>query len=112
LNNPLPPRLDGRLVRDGCDALGDVVGEGNRPCLPGSGRQALQVLGNALLLGLLGLGVVLLDALEEVLARAGQADVLNADVDALLEVPVADLLVAAIVLNFAKCSSKLTKRTG
>lgn len=93
------PSLDGRLVRDGCDALRDIVSEGNGPGFPGSGGHALQVLGNALLLGLLRLGVVLLDALQEVLPRAGHADVLDADVDTLLQVAVADLLVAAVVLG-------------
>jgi hypothetical protein len=96
-NKPLPPRLDSRLVWDGCDALGNIVLEANRPGLPGRHRHALQVLGNALLLGLLRLDVVVLDALEEVLPRAGQADVLDADVYALLEVPVSNLLVAAIL---------------
>lgn len=94
--SPLHPesaRLDGGLVRDGRDALGDVVVEADGPGLAGGNRKALEVLGDALLLGLLGQSVVGLNALKEVLAGAGVADVLDADVDALLHVAVADLLV-------------------
>ena len=58
----------------------------------GLGGLALHLLGLASLLGLLLLGEVELDALEEVLTRAGVADVFDADVDALLHVSVADLL--------------------
>jgi hypothetical protein len=61
-------------------------------CGAGLLGHALQLLGLARLLGLLLEGEVGLDALEEVLSRAGVADVLDADVDALLHVAVADLL--------------------
>ena len=61
-------------------------------CLTGLCGQALHLLGLASLLGLLLLGEVLLDALEEVIPRTRVTDVLDADVDALLEVAVTDLL--------------------
>lgn len=105
-------RLDSRLVRNGRDALWDVVLQADSPCLPRGDGHALEGLGVALLLGLLGLRVVLLDALEEVLAGAGQADVLNADVDALLHVSVADLAVAVTALDFGAECPGAAKRTG
>lgn len=85
--------LDRGLVRDGGDGLGDVVLHADGPGVPGESRLPLEL--DALALGLGGLppGGVLLDADKELLTRAGVADVLNADVDALLDVAVADLLV-------------------
>lgn len=54
---------------------------------------SLQVQVDALLLGLALLDGVLLDTVDELLAGAGVGDVLNTDVEALLEVAVADTLV-------------------
>lgn len=79
------------VVRDGSDGLGgetlDNVG------LTGLSRLALQMQVDALLLGLLLLLGVLTDTADEILTGAGVLDVLEADVDALLEVAVADDLV-------------------
>lgn len=61
--------------------------------LTGEGRLALQVEVDTLLLSLLLLLGVLLDTLDEILTGTGVLDVLDADVDALLEVAVADDLV-------------------
>ena len=100
-NTTPPPRLDRCLVRDGCDALRYVVLHADRPRLTGHRWRPLHGLGNALLLGLLLLGEVLLDTLEEVFPGAREADMLDADVDALLDVSVADLSVAAGLLGRA-----------
>jgi hypothetical protein len=86
-------RLDRCLVSHRCDVLRLVVRQADGPGLAGLCGQALHLLLLARLLGLLLLGEVELDALEEVLTRAGVADVFDADVDALLHVSVADLLV-------------------
>lgn len=84
-------RLDVSVVGDRSDGLGggalDEVG------LTGLDGLALQVQVDALLLGLALLLGVLLDTLDEVLTGAGVLDVLDADVDALLDVAVADNLV-------------------
>ena len=86
-----PFRLDVGVVRDGSDGLGgetlDNVG------LTGLSGLALQMQVDALLLGLLLLLGVLTDTADEILTGAGVLDVLDADVDALLEVAVADDLV-------------------
>lgn len=81
------------VVWDWSNALWLVVLDGNSPGVPWHGREPLQVLLLATLLGGLLLGGVLLDTDKEVLTGAGQADVLDAEVDALLDVAVADLLV-------------------
>ena len=85
-------RLDRCLVGHRYNVLGLVVLEADKPGVAGLCGHALHLLGLARLLGLLLLGEVGLDALEEVLTRARVADVLDADVDALLHVAVADLL--------------------
>ena len=85
--------LDRRLVRDRCDALRLVVLRANRPCLPWHCRLPLQAHLLALFLGLTPLRRILLHAREELITRARMSDMLLADVDALLDVPVTDLLV-------------------
>lgn len=95
--NPYAPSKQARLnvgvVRDGSDALGLVVLGADGPGLAGLVGLALKEDGGALLLGLALLLSVGLDADDELLARAGEADVLDAEVDALLDVAVANLLV-------------------
>lgn len=59
----------------------------------GHSRLALEVEVNTLLTGLALLLGVLLNTLDEVLTGTGVLDVFDADVDALLHVPVADDLV-------------------
>lgn len=85
--------LNRSLVRQRGDSLGRNVGQRDGAGLTGLCGKALDLDGGArgssLLLGL-GVG---LDALEEVLTGAGGLDVLDADVDALLDVSVPDLLV-------------------
>lgn len=61
--------------------------------LPGLGGVSLDLDGGAVGLGLLLQLGVLLDPLDEVLARAGQVDVLDSEVDALLDVAVLHFLV-------------------
>jgi hypothetical protein len=109
---PPTPRLDRSLVCDGYDALRDIVFQADRPCLPRWNWKSLEVLWVALLLGLLCLGIVLLDTLQEVFSGARETDVLDADVDALLDVSVADLLVAVISSDSepARLSNKATYR--
>ena len=79
-----------RLIRHWCDALRPIVLHRYRPRSPWHGWLPLQVDGGVLFLRLATLFGVGLDATEELLAAAGVPDVLNADVDALLDVSVAD----------------------
>lgn len=84
-------RLDVGVVRDGSDGLGGNTLDD--VSLTGHAGLTLQVEVDALLLGLALLLGVLLDTLDEVLTGTGVLDVLDADVDALLHVAVADNLV-------------------
>lgn len=86
-------RLNVGVVGDGSDALGLVVLGADGAGLAGLVGLALKEDGGALLLGLALLLGVGLDADDELLTRAGEADVLDTEVDALLDVAVADLLV-------------------
>lgn len=79
------------VVGDGGDGLGS--GTLDEVSLTGHEGLTLQVEVDTLLLSLALLLGVLLDTLDEVLTGAGVLDVLDADVDALLEVAVADDLV-------------------
>lgn len=86
--------LDGGLVGAGGEGLGGVVGDRDVASLTGLGGETLENDGLALLLGLVLLGGVRLDAVEELLAALGVLDVLNADVDTLLHVAAVHNLVA------------------
>lgn len=86
-------RLNVGVVGDGSDALGLVVGGADGAGLTGLVGLALEEDGGAVGLGLALLLGVGLDADEELLTGAGEADVLDTEVDALLDVAVADLLV-------------------
>lgn len=88
-----PSSLDGGLVGDRSQGLGSVLLEGDRSCLTGQGGLSLDLDGGTLGLGLGLEDGVLLHSADEVLTGSGLADVLDTEVDALLDVPVADLLV-------------------
>ena len=90
---PEQARLDVGVVGDRGEALGLVVLGADGAGLAGLVGLALEEDSGALLLGLALLLGVGLDADDELLAGAGEADVLDAEVDALLDVAVADLLV-------------------
>jgi hypothetical protein len=87
------PRLDGSVVGDGRKSLGLGLLVGDGTGLAGHGGLALEegvaAVGLCLAL-LLGVG---LDTGQELVTRTRVADVLDADVDALLDVTVADLAV-------------------
>ena len=84
------------VVGDRGDALGLVVDGADGAGLAGLVGLALEEDGGAVSLGLTLLLGVGLDADEELLTGAGEADVLDTGVDALLDVAVADLLVDEI----------------
>lgn len=86
-------RLDVRVVSDRCNRLRLVALCVHSPGRSRGNRLALEVQVLTLLLRLALLLGVGLDTVDELLTRAGVADVLDTDVDALLDVPVADLLV-------------------
>lgn len=85
--------LDVSIVRHGGNGLGGIAVGGNEVAGAGLGGLALEVEGDALLTSLDLLLGVLLHTLDEVLTGARVLNVLDADVDALLHVPVADDLV-------------------
>jgi hypothetical protein len=85
------PSLDMRIVSLGSQRLN--VLDLNRVRLAGALGQSLQLDGLALLLGLSSPLSVGLDAVDEFFSGARVVDVLDTDVDALLHVAVADLLV-------------------
>lgn len=85
--------LDGGLVGDGCQGLGAVLLEGDLSCLTGQGGLSLHLDSRALRLCLGLQRSVLLDSAQETLSGSGRLDVLDAEVDALLDVSVLDLLV-------------------
>ena len=85
--------LNRRLVRNCRDTLRVVILRGDCPCFPGHRGLALQMHVNTLSLCLLHLLGVLLNTRQEVFTRAGQADVLDADVNTLLDIAIADLSV-------------------
>lgn len=88
-----PTHLDRRLVCYRSNTLWLVVLGADSPRLSWHERLSLEVEVLAALLGLALLGRVLLDTSDELLPRARVTDVLDADVDALLDVAVADLSV-------------------
>ena len=93
-NSTLAHRLDRSLVGNRRDALRYVALGADCSCLAGCHGLPLQVGVDALVLGLPHLRGVLLDTPDEIVSGTGVADVLDADVDALLDVAVADLTVA------------------
>jgi hypothetical protein len=98
------PRLDRCLVRYGCDALGLVVLEADSSLALGRDREALQVYVDALGLGLLPLEGILLNTPDEVVPGSRVLDVFETDVDALLHVSVADLLLPVQLLDLDRNS--------
>lgn len=87
------PHLNSCLVSDRYDGLWYVVLHRNSPRLAGHQWLSLQVNVCAISLRfLLQLGVCL-DSADELFTGAGKGDVLDTEVDALLDVPVFDLLV-------------------
>lgn len=85
--------LDVGVVGDGSDSLGGVALLGDEVTAAGANGLALQVDVDTLLLGLTLLDGVLLDTVDELLTGARVLNVLDADVDALLDVAVVDALV-------------------
>ena len=83
-----------KLTRLGPESLGRIVLDADGPGLAGLSGETLELHKLALLLGLLFLGRVRLDALQELFAARRVAHVLDAHVDALLHVPAVDDLVA------------------
>lgn len=82
-----------RVVWDGRNALGLVVLCADGAGLAGLDGLALEEQVGTLLFALALLGGVVFYAVDELLTRAGLVDVLDAHVDTLLNVAVADLLV-------------------
>ena len=88
-----PTSSDRRLVRDRCDRLRDVVLCFDRPRLSGPHGLSLEVHMGPVLLGFSPSFRVRLDPSEEFLSRSRRPDVLDAQIDALLHVSIANPLV-------------------
>lgn len=87
------PRLNVGVVGNWHDGLGKVLLDGDSSGLAGLDGLSLKQDGLALSLGGLLCGGIGLDTGEELVAGTRVTDVLDADVDALLDVAVADLAV-------------------
>lgn len=85
-------RLDKSLIGYWGDGL-DTVRHLDRPRVPRHRWLSLQMHVHTLFLGLLLLGCVILHPGEEFVPRSRVIDMLDSDVDSLLDVSVADLLV-------------------
>ena len=85
--------LNRGLVGERGEDLRGVVAQGDGAGVTGLSGLALNLDGGAGGAGVLLLLGVLLDAPQEVVTRAGGGDVLDADVEALLDVAAPDLLV-------------------
>lgn len=98
ITNTTEPRpkissLNRGLVRGRSNGLGLVLSDGDSPGLTGLEGLSLELNLSTVGLGLLLELGVLLHAAKEVVTGPGRLDVLDADVDALLDVAVLDLLV-------------------
>lgn len=86
--------LDGGLVRDRDDGLGNVVLDGNDVGLPRLGGKTLELNLDTGLLSLSLLDSVRLNSVKELLSATRVLDVLDSQVDSLLHVSTVDNLVA------------------
>lgn len=86
-------KLDGGFVWDWDNGLGLVVGCRHSPGFSWERDLSLQVDVLAVGLGCFSSGSVVLDSSDKLLTALGVVDVLDTDVDTLLHVSVADLLV-------------------
>lgn len=88
------PRLDSRLIRHRSNTLWPVAFQRNSPGFPRHRWLSLQVHLLAFLLRLPPLLCIFLHATEEFVSAARVLDVLDPNIDTLLDVAIADLLVA------------------
>ena len=87
-------RLDSCLVRNGRNALRPIVLHRNSPCLSWHQRLSLQIDLCTFFLRLSSLGSIIPHAAQKLFSATRVLDVLDPDVDSLLEVAIANLLMA------------------